>query len=105
MPRVRVLTNLPIYCNLQIKLTRIRNFIRRDHPWPENGIRIGRLAKTSLLGTPDRQVESDRIAGHILQRVFFGDPVAALADYCSQFHFVIIATIELPQRDAFAGTD
>src|SRR2546426_10263258 len=61
--RVRVLPRLPVHLDGQRELSRVRYLVRRGQPRPEHAVRVGRLAQAPLLGSADRHVEADAIAG------------------------------------------
>ena len=78
VPRVRLLTHLAVDRDLQIERARIRDLVGGHEPRPEHAVAVRRLAEAAILGPSNRDVEPDRVAGHVRQRILTRDAVRAL---------------------------
>src|SRR6185295_45024 len=103
--RIRALALFAVDRDLQIQLARVRDLIARDEPGTEHSVAVRRLAQAPLFGPPNRNVETDGIAGDVFHRIIPSDVAGLPADHDGKLHFVIVPAVELPQRDALAWTD
>src|SRR5207245_2841061 len=72
---------------------------------PEHGVAVRRFAEAPLLGSANRDIESDGIARDVAEGVLARHVVRLPADDNRQLDLVVVAAIELAQGNTFAGTD
>ena len=105
VPRVRLLTHFAVDRDLQIERARVRNLVGGHEPRPEHRVGVRRLAEAAILRASNRDVEPDRVAGHVRHRILTRDVVRAFADDDDELDFVIGAPLGKPNHDALARTN
>ena len=105
VPGVRLLTHFAVDRDLQIERAWVRNLVGGHEPRPEHAVAVRRLAEAAILRPSNRDVEPDRVTGHVRQRILTRDVVRALPDDDDQLDLVIGAPLGKPNDDAFTRTD
>ena len=103
--RIGVLPNFTVDREFQIQLAGVGNLIRRDQPRAEHRIAVGRFAKAALFGPADSEIQTNGVAGNVLERFRARDIVGGRSDHNGQFHLMVVSPVQLAQSNTFPGTD
>src|SRR5262245_50245444 len=96
----RALPRLPVDAEAKLEIVGRAHLVGRRQPRPQYRVAVGRLPEAALLAAANCDVQSDRVAGDVVERVAPADRLRGLADDERELHFMIVAAVELAQGDA-----
>ena len=103
--RIRLLAHLPVDRDAEIEGSGVGNFVGGDQPRAQHRVAVRRFAEAAIFRASYRNVETDRISRHIIQRIFAANIIGVAADDKRQLHLVVVTPLQMTQRNAVAGTD
>ena len=102
---IAVLPHLAVDCEAERHGVRVRHLVGGHHPRPEHRVAVDRFAKTSVLAAAHGHVETEAIAGDVVERLGLRNIAAGLADHHDQLDLVVVAPVRKTDRDAFRWAD